>query len=905
MISANRTYLLQISLANSGENMARKKSRLRTIKRLLTVLLFLAMFLGAGLLPPTFAHMTAENSIVQSLPDAQNLVEQGRKFYEAQRFADAVTSWQQAISAFKAKGDQLKQAMTLGNLSLAYQQLGQWTQAESAIAQSLNILQTAQNTKERSQILAQALDIKGRLQLAQSKAEDALNTWQQAVDIYAKIGDNNALIRNRINQAQALQALGLYRQAQKTLCESTQLLQNQPDSPLKVTALRSLGNVLRVTGNLEASRQGNLEASPQCYLKTSRQILQQSLEIAYSLPDKQAVADVLLSLGNTARSEQKIPDAIEFYRQAVNAATSPTIRIDAQINQLKLLLESKQITAVQALLPQIQTQIGDLPPSRTAIYARINFAETLTQLRQNTNTDTPSWVDIAQLVSSAVQQAKSLQDRRTESYALGVLGSLYEETQQWSDAQNLTQQALFMASAIDAKDIAYRWQWQLGRLLKARGDIKGAVATYEQAVNTLQSLRYDLVAINPEVQFSFREKVEPVYRQLVELLLQPPYQGGAGGVLSQENLLKARQTIESLQLAELDNFFREACLGPLSQIDQVIDQKDETAAAIYPIILPDRLEVILKLPQKPLLHYATAVPLSQVETTLKQLRQTLTEPDTQAEAKSLSQQVYNWLIKPAATELAQTKVRTLVFVLDGSLRNIPMAALYDGKQYLIEKYSIALTPGLQLVNPKPLQEKQLKAIAAGLTESRPGFSALPNVKREIEEIRSFVPSSILLNKQFTSSALQNQINSLPFRVVHLATHGQFSSKAEETFIVAWDDRIYVKQLNNLVRTRDTARPEAIELLVLSACETATGDNRAALGIAGVAVRAGARSTIASLWNLNDESASELMSKFYQELGNKALTKAEALRRAQLALLQNPKYQRPRYWAPYILLGNWL
>ncbi len=274
MISANRTYLLQISLANSGENMARKKSRLRTIKRLLSVLLFLAMFLGAGLLPPTFAHMTAENSIVQSLPDAQNLVEQGRKFYEAQRFADAVTSWQQAISAFKAKGDQLKQAMTLGNLSLAYQQLGQWTQAESAIAQSLNILQTAQNTKERSQILAQALDIKGRLQLAQSKAEDALNTWQQAVDIYAKIGDNNnALIRNRINQAQALQALGLYRQAQKTLCESTQLLQNQPNSSLKVTALRSLGNVLRVTGNLEASRQGNLEASPQCYLKTSRQII--------------------------------------------------------------------------------------------------------------------------------------------------------------------------------------------------------------------------------------------------------------------------------------------------------------------------------------------------------------------------------------------------------------------------------------------------------------------------------------------------------------------------------------------------------------------------------------------------------------------------------------------------------
>ncbi len=267
--------------------------------------------------------------------------------------------------------------------------------------------------------------------------------------------------------------------------------------------------------------------------------------------------------------------------------------------------------------------------------------------------------------------------------------------------------------------------------------------------------------------------------------------------------------------------------------------------------------------------------------------------------------MYNWLLKPAATDLAQSHVKTLVFVLDGLLRNIPMAALYDGKQYLIEKYGIALTPGLQLVNPKPLQSQQLKAIAAGLTESRPGFSALPNVKRELEGIHSQIPGSLLLNNEFTSKALQNQVNSLPFSVVHLATHGQFSSKAEETFIVAWDKRIYVKELNNLVRTREQNRPEAIELLVLSACETATGDNRAALGIAGVAIRAGARSTIASLWNLDDQSTAQLMSKFYQELADKTLTKAEALRRAQLALLQNPKYQRPMFWAPYILLGNWL
>lgn len=871
--------------------MVRKKFGWRRIKRLLSVLLFLAMFLGTGLLPPSFAYMIGENSIVQSLPNAQNLVAQSRKFYEAERFAQAIAIWQQAAAAFKATGDELSLTMTLGNLSLAYQQLGQWTEAEAAIAQSLNILQTAKtiNIKERSQILAQALDIKGRLQLAQSKAEDALNTWQQAAEIYTKIGDRNSVIRNRINSAQALQALGLYRQAQKTLTETTQLLQNQPNSALKVTGLRSLGNVLLATGDFEQSRQ----------------VLEQCLAVASALPDKQAIADVLLSLGNTARAGRDTQKAIEFYRQAANAATSATTRIDAQVNQLKLLLDTKQYEAFRALLPQIQTQISDLPPSRTAVYARINLAESLIRFRQNSTTDTPSWLEIAQPLSTAIQQAKSLQDRRTQSYALGVLGRVYEQTQQLSNAQDLTQQALFMASTIDAKDIAYRWQWQLGRVLRARGDIKEAIAAYQQAVNTLQSLRYDLVAVNPEVQFDFREQVEPVYRQLVELLLQSPQ--ALGGVSGEDYLRQARDTIEALQLAELDNFFRQACLGPISQIDEVLDQKDQTAAAIYPIILPDRLEVIVKLPQKPLLHYATAVPQKQVESTLYKLRQNLVEPSTTAiaEAKSISQQLYNWLIKPAANDLAQTKIKTLVFVLDGPLRNIPMAALYDGKQYLIQQYGIALTPGLQLVNPKPLRNQKLRAIAAGLSQPLLGFAPLPNVKREVEEIHSEIPSTILLNNQFTSKALQNQINSQPFSVVHLATHGQFSSKAEQTFIVAWDKPIYVKEFNNLVRTRDSTRPEAIELLVLSACETAAGDDRAALGIAGVAVRAGARSTIASLWNLNDQSTAQLMSQFYRELANKTLTKAEALRRAQLSLLQNPQYQRPMFWAPYILLGNWL
>ncbi|MEH1840726.1 MAG: CHAT domain-containing protein [Nostoc sp.] len=861
--------------------MTRKKSRLRKIKRLLSVLLLLAMFLGAGLLPPTFAHVTTENSSVQSLLDAQNLLEQGSKFYEAERFAEAATSWQQAISALQGNGDELKQAIALGNLSLAYQQLGQWSEAETAIAQSLNLLQTSQNinSKDSLQILAQVLDIKGRLQLAQSKAEDALDTWRISLDIYTKIGSKRAGIQNRINQAQALQALGFYRQAEKTLRQTTQILQSQPNSPVKVAALHSLGNVMQVTGDLE----------------TSRQILQQSLEVASSLPNQEAIADILLSLGNTARVQQDTQTAIKYYQQTIKTATSPTTRIQAQANQLRLLLKTEQLSAFQTLSSQIKTQLNDLPLSPTAISARINFAQSLMQFRKKTAADTSSWLDIAQLLGTAIEQAKSLQDKRTQSYAIGVLGQVYEQTRQWSDAQNLTQQALLIAQDIDAKDIGYQWQWQLGRLLKTKGDIKGAVAAYTEAVNNLQALRSDLVAVNSAVKFSFREEVEPVYRQLVDLLLQ-----SQGNQVSSENLAKASNTIESLQIAELENFFRNNCLN--AQIRN--PKKDPTAAIIYPFILPDRLEVIVELPQQRWLHYTTPVVEKELKTTLVQLQENLPKPHTLRQVQSLSQKVYKWLIQPAEAALAETKTPTLVFVLDGWLRNIPMAALYDGKQYLVEKYNIALTPSLQLIEPKPL-EKGLKAIAAGLTQASSGFSALPNVKLELEQIRSQVPSTILLNQQFTSKTLQNRINSLSFPIVHLATHGQFSSKAEETFIVAWDERIYVKKLNELVRTLEQNRPEAIELLILSACQTATGDEQAALGIAGVAFQAGARSTIASLWNLDDESTAVLMSQFYQELANKNLTKAEVLRRAQLALLKNPKYQRPRFWAPYILLGNWL
>ncbi len=868
---------------NSFWSRGRTRSSL-TFLSFFLVTIFWVWCLGTGGAPAS-ARAPVVNPIVQGLLNAPQLVQQGRKLYEAGQLSQAVTIWQQANSAFIAQRDVLNQAMVLSNLSVAYQQLGQWPQATAAIASSLKLLQTRHlaGSKQRLKILAQVLNTQGSLQLALGQSEQALTTWQRAAATYTQAGDDVGTTRSLINQAQALQALGLYRRALVTLTQVHQTLQKQPDSLIKAAGLRSLGNALRVVGELDESRQ----------------ILRQSLAVAQHLKSPSDMGEALFSLGNTARSQQDLA-ALAFYQQSATAFSAQITRIQAQLNQLSLLLETEQLSAAQALSPKIQSQITTLPPNQTAVYARIDFAQSLIKLGTSNSY-------IAQLLATAVQQAKSLGDQRAEAYAIGNLGGLYEHTQQWSSAQDLTQRALLLAQGINAPDIAYRWQWQLGRLLKAQGDIKGAIAAYSQAVITLQSLRSDLVAINPEAQFSFREQVEPVYRQLVDLLLQSK----GKSYPTQENLVQARKVIESLQLAELDNFFQSACLsGKSVLIDKVVDQNNPMAAVIYPIILPDRLEVILKLPQQPRLrHYRIDESQTSVEQTLEQLRQKITEPDTIKDFRSLSQQVYGWLIEPYVAELEKSGVKTLVFVPDGSLRNIPMAALYDGKQYLVEKYAVALNLGLQLLEPKPFPQGRLKALTAGLSEAPPNsiYPALPQVKFEFNLIeKAGVSTRELLNQQFTSKALEKQIDTSPFNVIHLATHGQFSSQAKDTFILASDGPINVKQLDTLLRTRNQSRSEAVELLVLSACETATGDRRAALGLAGVAVRAGARSTLASLWHINDQATAIFVGEFYRELAKAKVTKAEALRRAQLTLLKNyPNYSRPGYWAPYVLVGNWL
>ncbi|EDX83577.1 tetratricopeptide repeat domain protein [Synechococcus sp. PCC 7335] len=730
---------------------------------------------------------------------------------------------------------------------------------------------------------ARSLIRTGVQQFRSGSVEAALSSWQAAEQDYERQGDTDGVLLSKVNQIQALRSLGYYSQSQQIVVDIQQTLSALPDSLLKAQSLQTVGISFISLGQLEAARAA----------------FSKSLVIAQQFNDTNTIASAYFQLGNTAQAadnfgtELEIETAQHFYQQAL-ASADPDSRIwlEIALNQSRLLVQQPEEAALSLaspLIEEVRSRLADLSPSRWTIYAQINLAETLLSFPG----EEPSGIEV---LTNALSQSRSLKDRRAESYVLGQLGKFYEHAKQWSDALLLTEQALQQAQQLQANEMIASWQWQRGRILNAQGEKEKAIAAYSQAVILLESLDQDLVAPGSEAQFSFQQRVEPVYRELVALLLDGVDQLPANK--QQQRLIKSRDVIESLQLAELENFFREACL---TYEPRPIDEIDSHAAVIYPIVLGDRLEVILTLPGQPLQHYGNFLP-DQLAT-FQALRQALNPAFPATEILAPAQQIYDWLIRPAETILTEQSIERLVFVPDDYLRSVPMSVLHDGSQFLIEKYGVALTPGLQLFEPSKLNSQQLKVLAGGITAAQQGFGALPAVDAEVAEIRAQFPSQVLLNADFTNPNIAKEIEDVPFSVVHLATHGQFSSKAEDTFILTWNNQLQIRELERLLQQRELQTP--VELLVLSACQTAKGDNRAALGMAGIAVRSGARSTIASLWSVQDRSTAELMSRLYQELNQTQTSRTEALRQAQLSLLNTPDYAHPYYWAPFVLIGSWL
>ncbi|NJS11127.1 MAG: CHAT domain-containing protein [Microcoleus sp. CSU_2_2] len=362
--------------------------------------------------------------------------------------------------------------------------------------------------------------------------------------------------------------------------------------------------------------------------------------------------------------------------------------------------------------------------------------------------------------------------------------------------------------------------------------------------------------------------------------------------ITQVNPIDAVQKRDQIQGQEFEHYFGgniaqksvtpQSIRDTLSSVNRLTGVKP---AIVYVWAKASHLELVILLPDGK--NIFKSVPASR-ETVLQVAREFTNAVRTPrrlnaADYKESAQQLYQWLIAPLQPELEAKNIDTLVFSMDAGLRTLPLAALFDGKQFLVEKYSLALIPSLSLTDTRYTDVKNSEVLAMGASKFPEKYAQnpLPAVPLEISTIVGKIwPGSSFLNENFTLANLKNKRNQPQYKIIHLATHGDFQpGGAENSYIQFWDTKLQLNQLSKL----QLSKPE-VELLVLSACTTAVGDEQAELGFAGLAVNAGVKSALASLWYVSDAGTLGLMTEFYQQLRT-APIKAEALRQAQLAMLR--------------------
>ncbi len=319
---------------------------------------------------------------------------------------------------------------------------------------------------------------------------------------------------------------------------------------------------------------------------------------------------------------------------------------------------------------------------------------------------------------------------------------------------------------------------------------------------------------------------------------------------------------------------------------EIYRQTKNHSAVVYVSALPNELELIVYAAEgQPIRKTIPEAKRDELMKVVAEFRNSLTAPRYRMTTNYLqpAQQLYQWLIAPIEEDLKANSIDTLLFSMDAGLRSLPVAALHDGQQFLVEKYSLSLIPSISLVDSRYKSLQGAKVLAMGASNFsifEPNLSPLPAVPVELSAITQQREGTALLNEAFTLDNLKSQRSKYPFQIIHLATHGEFKSgDLSKSYIQLWNEKLQLDQMRSLGWNNPP-----VELLVLSACKTAVGDERAELGFAGFAVAAGVKTALASLWYVSDEGTLALMSEFYSQLNN-AQIKAEALRQAQVAMIR--------------------
>lgn len=707
--------------------------------------------------------------------------------------------------------------------------------------------------------------------------------------------NNNTGPLDAVLLSHAYSMLGHYRKALAVLVETSPDVKNSNIGALVLSSLGDLylrfGNRMRAIDSLKAA-----------------------LDKAKQTENPLVMAGVLNNLGNLRATVRNYRDAKKAYRESLELIGRYTgseneyeiidlasLKSKVMINMARVEIEKGRRQDAIAMVGNAREQIvkqRDGYNKAEDLMALSLLARKVAEKSPGKMEGTPA-ADPETGLKQAAHIGKTIGNPRLVALACGYLADCFEAAGRFSEALNVTRQAIHAANRGYYPEILYRQQWRMGRLFKREGRIEDAIHYYSGAIATLNPIRMEFPIGRRNRKNTFEEDVKPVYLGLAQLFLEAA-ETASESPKTLALLTNARDTMETLKKAELQDFFQDECLAAADRKTGPGVGIPSRTAILYPIPLRNHL-VLLLMANDGMKQIKVPVDSEQLNETAKIFREKMEEYED--DFLDTAQQLYGWLIHPIEEEFAAQNTDTLIVSPEGALRLIPFSALHDGERFLIEKYALGTIPAIGLTDMGPAELETKLALLSGLSEAKHGLTPLKHIKKELREIQTMTGGKVLLDQEFTTENLKSEIKNQDYDIVHLSTHAIFGGGPEDTYLYTYNDKLTMDGLEQIIGLKRFQKNQ-IDLLTLSACETALGDERAAFGLAGVALKAGAKSAVATLWPVDDRVTSMLVNKFYRKLAS-GVSKAKTLQNAQKSIIMQTDYQHPAYWAPFLLIGNWL
>jgi CHAT domain-containing protein/Tfp pilus assembly protein PilF len=872
----------------------------------------------------------AQSSTNQNLKNQiTQLNQEGVKLLNQGSFQAALDKFLQVLALRREIKDQIGEGFTLFNIGNIYSQTREYSKALDYYQQALELRQKLGAKVGQIDILYKIADVYSRM----GQYSQAVQFYQQALDISEEVG-NRVLAADTLNSIGSVyRSLGQYGKAIEFHQQALNIARKNNDKPEENETLNQLGITYRHLGEYNKALENYNQAlgiaqklgnrflqgvtlinigAVYDYIDKYDQALenyQQALKIFQNTKHRDLEGITLSNIANVYTSKGDYVKGLELYGQALDITKKFGSRVDEAsiLSSIGLLYRQKGEYEKalyfynQALA--IQQEIGN-KPGETITLSNIayvferqkNIELAITFYKKSINITEELRQSISLIPENIQKTYTELVENRYRRLAdLLLKQNRIVEAQQIIDLLKLQEAKEYLNSSRGGKTTSSGVEFlpQEKEIITNLGKINDREIVLGKELTDLQK--------------QCRVKCTTSQKQKI-LELEKLQQEISNNFINFIKSDEVKKIVEELDRTAQGQNLR---LSHLNKLRNIL-QKD--TVLLYPLILDDRIELILVSPYSPPIRRTTALKKEELTRQISKFRQTLTDPTE--DTKKIANQFYQWFIQPIESDLQQAQAKNIIYAPDGKLRYIPLAAFHDGNQWLIQRFNTYNITSVSLDDLKTKRPSNLKALAGAFSqgnynvnigENTINFPGLVYAGKEVENLAKLInPTTKLLDKEFTPNAILSNLNI--HNILHLATHAIFiSGTPEESFILFGNgDKVTLRDIQkwNLPN---------IDLVVLSGCETGLGgrlgNGEEILGFSYLIQQAGAKATIASLWSVDDGGTQALMNEFYSVLQNPQITKSQALQAAQLALInkqnKNTDFSHPYYWAGFILIGNGL